>query len=284
MYKILLPMFPLPTYKQVGDFLWDNRNKLAVSAVCIVGIGAAVSFMVNNPSGNNTLGQELSEMQEVNIPLRRSRKKYRSTTLIRVNKSCERAMEKFLPTLRLKIIDIIDVSSAIAEIRQLRSCRQSGEDTEMLKETEAKLWETIKVTSISILFVTVYSMCAICTLLKLQFHIIAACIPSISTSTASSNLEEEQFDTLLSATFQSMLERSYSHLLGDGLASLAETVKENVAAVFHDWPVKRIVNTHELITLFSKLRQYFESNLTELLCSITLCEYASLNVSVVLIR
>lgn len=255
-------MFSLPTYKQVGEFLWENRGKLAASAVCVVGIGVAASYLLDVPSTK----QDLHDLQEVNIPLRKSRKKSASATLMRIDKSCQRAMEKFLPTLRLKIMDTIDVSSAISEIRQLRSSRDCKEGAEILKDTEAKLWETIKVTSISVLFVTVYSMCAMCVLLKLQFYIIAACIPSIDNGG-----DEEQFDALLNSTFQSMLEHTYSHILGDGLSSLGEAVKEKVSWVFGDWPVKRIVNTNELVALFSKLRQSVEGNLTELLCSITLC-------------
>ena len=50
--------------------------------------------------------------------------------------------------------------------------------------SEEKLWEEIKVSSVSLLIVSVYMMSLVCILLRIQLHIIARNAPDFISATA----------------------------------------------------------------------------------------------------
>ena len=102
-------------------------------------------------------------------------------------------MHHFLPTLKLKINEVVDVNNAVRKIKEtvLTTARVAA----TLPWISARLWNEIKVSSITILFVTVYMESIVCTL-RILLHVVAAYM-----SERESNGDVEVLEKLISATY-----------------------------------------------------------------------------------
>jgi hypothetical protein len=132
-----------------------------------------------------------------------------------------------------------------------------------------KLWEEIKISSFTILFVTSYMLCAITTLLKLQLHILGRSVyktnPSISSSAPSSSSSTSQDDLndelpIDSETFRDLIEGTYKQLFGNGIRTFSVLVKERISKELATWTVSSKLNVEypELLHVLSNVRKNIE--------------------------
>ena len=234
----------------------------------------------------------------------------RSRMLLRVRKQYDVAAMYFLPTLKLKIAEYVDVANTIKQIRDLRAGNNSaiGPGEESPEKAEERLWEEIKVTSFTHLFVTAYMEIAISLVLRIQIHILARSAKSLepssssaSSSSSSSSLssasapasssarpfplssssssssssaehgEGEADPSLLdSDMFKVLIPGTYKQVFGAGLKLLTATVRRRVEADLSSWNAKRPIEYSELAQKLTSLRQSFERDLHALVSMIVL--------------
>jgi hypothetical protein len=120
------------------------------------------------PAGEE--GQQQGSSEHMYINRARQLSEAKKAQLAKIRRQFENARQKFLPTLRVKIFEVVDCSDTIQELRRLRSTSSAS----LQRDAEEALWEKIKIQSISIMFVSVYMTCVVCTVLKLQFHLLGS--------------------------------------------------------------------------------------------------------------
>lgn len=166
------------------NFLWKYRGRVALGAAAVVAVGAYVVLRARPPlTALSVADVEESEDEDDWTGMRRrhrsamplsapgSKTLERSRMLLRVRKQYDTAAMQFLRTLKARIDECVDVKHTILQIRALRAGPANGlEDT---AEAEARLWEDIKVSSFTYLFVTAYTEIATCLALRIQLHILA---------------------------------------------------------------------------------------------------------------
>jgi len=112
--------------ESVGHFAWKNRGKLTIAAA--VGIGVAVYYSYNSSSSsssskdrrlNSASNQNEALLESLGSSSSSSREK--SRLLYRARKQFDLVCLQFLSTLRGRIIDVVDISSAIRQIKELRA-------------------------------------------------------------------------------------------------------------------------------------------------------------------
>eukprot|EP01036_Dinobryon_divergens_P045670 gene45670-61051_t len=147
----------------IRDFCWKHRTKLAIGAVFI---GGAVAYY------------EVSRLPvESEIEVDRSKEKKpfkrrnidnatRVSILCRIRKENESAMKYFLSTFRSKLNEVIDVSSLIRSLKDLRDNQNLPNKSDL----EAELWENIKVSAFTIVYVSSYLLSTLSVLLLVQLH------------------------------------------------------------------------------------------------------------------
>lgn len=189
--------------EDTGKFLYKHRQKIAATTA-VVGSAAFLYFyygtsndsITENITSNSAhFGDEsYNEESAKNNSKELSDKK--KLQLSRIRKQFENAREKFLPTLRVKIFEIVDVSDTIQEIRKLRNSQgKKGKVDSNTRLIEMQLWEKIKISSITILFVSVYMTSAICLILKIQFHLLGHYSYNCNSSLNSSRIIDSNLHT-----------------------------------------------------------------------------------------
>ena len=171
------------------SFLHKHRNKL-LAASAIAGITAAVVYYLLDPAEEETEEDEIIDetdyigsssrfrrkngnaLEHLNPAAMQGRAGNKSRLLLRIRKQYETALQQFMPTLKSKIKEVVDINGTVRQIKELRASALP-EDS---RELEVQLWEEIKVSSLTLLLVTCYMTCALCTLLKLQLYILAKSI------------------------------------------------------------------------------------------------------------
>jgi hypothetical protein len=100
----------------------------------------------------------------------------------------------FLPNVRLRLKEIIDVSETIKRLKELKN-----DHSDESRDMKVSLWNQIKITSFTSLIATIYSMSAVSILLQVQMNILVRDTIKISNSgylLASSLLHFLTFRTL----------------------------------------------------------------------------------------
>ena len=67
--------------------------------------------------------------------------KKRAMILQQVRKQFDNYAKHFLPTLKIKIAEVVDISNAVRKIKEIRANTQTSDS----QDVEAKLWDEIKV-------------------------------------------------------------------------------------------------------------------------------------------
>jgi hypothetical protein len=266
-------------------FLWKHRGKIAVGgAVC------AISLVAYSLYGNRKADDE-----EESIPVENSSLSAtdlhrgtlqstnsvsvlepgnRSRMLLRLRKQYDIALKQFLPTLRAKILEVVDVTSAIKRIKELRSgSGGSSLDDELLRSREDMLWEEIKVSSFTLLFVSSYMVSALTVLLRVQLHILVRSFHAPSDNTDSSHNEEQPFGD--DSTCRLLIEGTYKHLFGAGLHALVDSVQRAVLECFCQWSVKDklVVEYSEFVQTMSLVRKRVEGDISAMARTIMLRKF-----------
>jgi hypothetical protein len=259
-------------FNTVVGFVNRNRTKLLVATVVAVGAAAYIHYTWDQGTNSATeLTDEEIEIENGRRSVRLlssesqlTKSARRTRLLLRVRRQFEVAASQFLPTLRVKIIEVVDINAVVRHIKELRTRATENKD-----ELEIMLWNEIKNSSFSMLIVSAYMISAVCTLLQIQLHILAR---SLFQSQIDSDSESNTEAQLNGAKFRALIEGTYKQLFGPGLTAFAEKVKRSVALHFSDWTVKGKLNVEydELVLALSSLRVKIESDKSELIKTIFL--------------
>lgn len=189
----------------------------------------------------------------------------RSRLLLRIRKQFDLACKSFLPTLRRRIFETIDINNTIRQIKDLRTSGKQSTDL------EGELWEDVKISSFGQMFTTIYLLSAVCTLLRIQLHVLARHLiktekNSSTSSTSSGNVSvssrEDGSDDggLDSEMFRLIVEGTYRQMFGKGIQSFSVFILEKLRVYLRDWTVKEKVKVEyeEIHDLFEKIRKQIE--------------------------
>jgi hypothetical protein len=293
--------------ESVSRFAWKNRGKLTIALA--VGIGVAAYYHYSSSSSDKD--RRISNANSRNEVLlegnggQASSSREKSRLLYRARKQFDIVCIQFLSTLRGRIVDVVDLSSAIRQIKELRSATasqnssktssSSAGSTDSSSDMEMRLWEDIKIGSFTQLFVTAYALAAICVLLRVQMHILARSSDSftnIQSETLSMNNTQHttrthdfgiagDYDDDISAVpnshtpsqqpsndaFKQLIDGTYKHIFSTGLRSLSSIVRQQVSSNLRDWKVKEkaVVEYGELVQALSQIRRSIESDVANLI-------------------
>lgn len=177
----------------------------------------------------------------------------RSRLLLRVRRHFDFAGKHFFPTLRLKIVEVVDVAHAIQQIKQVRKGGLSDKES---KSTEANLWDQIKVSAFVILFTAAYSVSIVAIVLRVQLHILArnAALYNDDDGTNSSPSEAE---------LKYLIDSTFRYIFSDGLQKLTEALRTKVESALVDWTVreKTSVQFVEFVDIVSYIRKIIEKDM-----------------------
>lgn len=225
--------------------------------------------------------------------------------LLRVRKQFDVGARQLFPTLRIKINEVVDVGSAVRQIKELRSRQlsNSGDSDIDSRESEARLWEEIKIQSFTTLYVTAYMLSAVCVLMRIQLYILARSAKNnsaenssdadsfggssgVGISTPSSrgaarkgapNLSSEEDLNANAAAmdtdmFRDLVEGTFQQIFGTGLRSFSSIVKRQMIADLSEWSVKDKLHVEysELFSLMNTIRTNLESDLHSMIRLIAL--------------
>ncbi len=256
----------LPFLKNVGGFLHKNRNKLVIASIIAISVAVVVHYNSSSTEDNLILNSEEivnenissndDELIEREKPNRKMSPVNRSRLLLRIRRQFDIASQHFMPTLRIKIIEVVDINGTVRQIKELRS--KSNENSRQL---EAQLWEEIKISSFTMLFVTAYMLSAVCVMLRVQLHVLARSAYHGSSSSGQFNEDlEVQLDNDM---FKALVEATYKQMFGSGLRTFAALVKSRVSADLRHWTVqeKLSVEFGDLLETVSLVRRNIEVDL-----------------------
>ena len=167
-------------------------------------------------------------LREEDEEKRLSPAKKRAKILLSVRKQFDNYAKHFLPTLKLKIAEVVDISNAVRKIKEIRANTQSS-DTQ---DVEARLWDEIKVSSLTVLFITVYMESIVCALLRIQLHVVAAYTLEMAGSGA---VDVDEIGVNL---LEKLITSTYTKIYDVGLKNLTQIVREGVAREMQDWVVR----------------------------------------------
>ena len=177
----------------------------------------------------------------------------RSRLLLRVRRHFDYAGKHFFPTLRLKIVEIVDIANAIQQIKQVRS---GGLADKASKSTEANLWDQIKVSSFVLLFTVAYSVSIVATVLRVQLHILArnATMYNDEDGTNASPSELE---------LKYLIDSTFRYIFSDGLKNLTNTLRVKVENALVDWTVREKISVQfvEFVDIISYIRKSTEKDM-----------------------
>ena len=179
--------------------------------------------------------------------------------MARIHEQFEQTLQLFVPTLHIKVVSVVDVSSTIARIKELRASRpESGVD-------EEALWEEIKVNTFALVLVCAYSLCALSVLLKIQLHIIASSNVASAPSPSDGSEGKRVFEGTYAFFYDKGIEALYLRLL--------PIVRDKLSS----WRVKEKlgVDYAELVRVLADMRRELEEcegGLGHVLPSILICK------------
>lgn len=240
--------------RNIRDFASKHRAKLI--GALVVGIGGVAWYMLSSEDNANGRPLAVRSGAEEGEVKGESRSRKRARILVMVRRQYNSYAMHFLPTLKLKINEVVDVNNAVSKIKEIRS--NNGKNSDDSVDIEAKLWNEIKVSSITILFVTVYMESIVCTLLRILLHVVAA-----YTSERESNGELKDISEIDVDVLEKLISATYSKIYDAGLKNVTQLVRQGVTKETEDWVVreKMDVRYDEFIAKLCTLRTTFEQDI-----------------------
>eukprot|EP01039_Chlorochromonas_danica_P013575 gene13575-15740_t len=203
--------------------------------------------------------------------------------LLRIRKQFDMSIRIFIPTLRKSIFDLIDITQPVKQIKQLRAnnSTNSSASSSSSSDTEAQLWEEVKLSSFTMLFVSTYVLCGLTTLLKVQLHVLARAIlrgegPALeSLGTTGDNADDIVMYARDSALLKIFIEGTFRTMFSTGLQRFANDVRQRLQYLLRDWVVKERmrVDFEDMLQLLNTVRRDFESDFDTLMRNL-FCETA----------
>ena len=249
-------------FKQAREFVWNHRGKLVLTTtVAIAGIAYCLFFGSATLKKREQLDADVMELEhkegstedDRSIQHIAMKQGVRSRLLLRVRRHFDFAGKHLFPTLRIKLLEAVDISNAIQQIKQIRL---GGLVDMTAKSTEANLWDQIKISSFVMLFSACYGTSIVTMILKLQLHILAknASIYSDDDNGTSSPSEKE---------LKYLIDSTFKYVYGDGLKKLTDLLRVKVSSALVDWTVreKSSVQFVEFVDCVSYIRKSVEKDM-----------------------
>eukprot|EP01038_Epipyxis_sp_PR26KG_P011035 gene11035-14817_t len=286
----------------VGSFLNRNRGKVLLTTTAIaIGLTIYWQYTANETSDNTSNNEEernaiSNSMDEIKNRknLNETDKKNRIRILMSIQKQFDIAARHFLPSLRLKIVEMIDINSTIKKLKQMRQKAENGNTNNYNEITlssngnsnhnvgkndntsdninqEDALWEEVKISSFAMLYLTAYMLAFICTLLKIQLHLLAKLIFQTSQSqTKISSFNDKNPSSSLGINndnFRLLIEGTYQQLFGAGLSTFSELISHKIRSLLSQWQVKDKLSVQYsgLLEVLILLRKSFEDDFTTII-------------------
>jgi len=257
--------------KSVRQYLWKHKEKVAVVATGIIII---VGIIVSRNNERTKSEEEKEREEQERIQKENISNKRMMQQLLFAKRQFDLSCRQILPTLRLKINEVVDVLHTIRQIKELRMQSGSEGRTSHTSDVENILWEEIKVMSFVLWFVSIYCTCTLVPLLRIQIVLVNKHISKSNTghstsSSSSSSSSSRPNDDIVSDSFDPLMDRTYSHLLERGIHTLTDMVRAFISRQLSDWTVKDTVVTYEeLVSLVSKTRQFLEVETRDLISTL----------------
>lgn len=248
-------------------FIWSHRGKLAItSALAVLGAGfywyitPTASSIPEEEEDPNLYAQFFknegispTSMGSKKLALKQG---VRSKLLLRVRRHFDIAGRHFFPTLRMKLIEEVDISNAVSQIKQLRL---SGMVDITSKSTEANLWEQIKVSAFCMAMSSAYSVAIVATVLRIQLHILAR-------NASFYNDDENSHTSPSESELKLLIDSTFKYIFGEGMKNLVDALRAKVACALVDWTVREKVAIQfiELVDVISYIRKNIEKDMRSL--------------------
>lgn len=276
-------------------FFFFNRYRSRIAIGAIIAIAAAVYYMFfHEPQARKrqTISESTGSGRRLNLvemgtlsPNHQAGVKAR--LLLRIRKQFDISIRIFIPTLRKSIFDLIDITQPVKQIKQLRANNASnnnghsnGSSSSSASfshaDAEAQLWEEVKLSSFTMLFVTTYVLCGLTTLLKVQLHVLARAIlrgegPALeSLGATGDNADDIVMYARDSALLKKFIEGTFRTMFGAGLQRFADDIRQRLKYLLRDWIVKERmrVDFEDMLQLLNTVRRDFESDFDTLMRSL----------------
>ena len=243
-------------FNKAKQFIWNHRGKLIASTALAI-IGTAYYWYTSSNSDKdkkeNFELHDIYEKDEKNEKKNSQKVGLKSRLLLRVRRHFDIAGRQFFPTLRIKVVEVVDISNAILEIKRLRA---NGLSDLASKSTEAHLWDQIKVSSFVMLFTSAYSVSIVAIILRIQLHILAINSSKYTDEDGSSSAPSE-------AELKLLIESTFKYIFGDGLIKLTELIKSKVSSALIDWTVREKISVQfgEIVDTINYIRKFIEKDM-----------------------
>ena len=246
------------TIQSIGGFVNRNRNKLLVASVVAIGVTLYLNYNGETVEDEDKHDPQLETVQRLRLANETNSMKASNRTklLFKIRRQFDTSVNQFIPTLRVKIVDVIDINGTVRHIKELRAKATTNKE-----ELETRLWTEIKDSSFAMLIVTSYMLSAVCVLLRIQLHILAR---SLQKSYNNQLFPQDDDIQLNSDTFRGLIEGTYKHLYGNGLKLFSDMIKSQISLVLKNWTVKDKlhVSYDELLEVISIIRRNIENDLS----------------------
>jgi hypothetical protein len=289
----------------VKKFCWKHRTKIGLGALAIAGGVALYYYLQENETtpgeagdpGNSEIGSDGKTKSNGDEVISHEERKVslESSQSDELKGDCEedgrlrKAVNElygfsviyFLPNVRLRLKEIIDVSETIKRLKELKN-----DHSDESRDLKVSLWNQIKITSFTSLIATIYSMSAVSILLQVQMNILVR--DTIKISNSGILFSHSHSTPLLSSTghcennqeediFRALLEGSYTVFFGNGLERLVNYVKEVVILHVAEWTVESQLNVeyYDVIETIGTIRKDLEGDIAKLLNLLLLRKFAS---------
>lgn len=249
----------------IRELCWKHRSKIIIGASVAAGVALLYGY-----SGYLLDDDEDTQVVSTKAHVKSIDNKKRAEILRRIRKENDTTMKFFLTSLQTKLNEVIDIASLTRQIRALRD--NSSEDTSSI---EIELWETLKVSSFTSVFVSIYLLSVVTLLVLVQRHMLATRLPSLSQDRNQANMAIESGDIL--DLFPTIITKSYEHLFNHGIQVFSDNVRNIVQENLKDWSAgnKLEVDFHELVLMILSIRRSIDADLQLTIKSIIIPEDVS---------
>lgn len=230
--------------EEAGSFLYRHRRSVA-GALVLGAAGVSLVLYLSRKEDPQSVEQTLEaegRREDLRRESRRSSLSQRLRRQVDIQDQLERTLQVFIPTLHLKAMSVVDVSSTIARIKELRASRpEPGSD-------EEELWEDVKVSAFVLVLVAAYLLSVVTVLLKVQLHIVSSSRLASSMSSGDGSVGK-------------LVEHTYATLFGRGVELLHELAQPIVRKRLEGWRVKEKLSVEysELVRMLADMRGELET-------------------------
>lgn len=253
-------MFSSLNPSKVSKFCWRHKGKIALASLGIGAVlGAAYYYYYEDESEEDglTLSDE-SDDDENNSRLDKTlscpdAKEFerRTNELIAVNNLFDFSLIYFLPTIKQKVKEVVDVTDTVKKLKELKNRDSSQENT----VTKCALWREIMHSAFNSMLTSAYAVSGASLLLMVQMHILVRSSQAISLT-----MKYGEHDH--TGLFRELMEKTFGSFFESGIQRLSLNNKPIVENVLDsiDWTVENTLRVHheELKDVLLMMKQRIE--------------------------